>query len=344
MTLENILLSVCEEMATRLDEEQLAALKDILFIKFHGLELQDACTALQTDMEAEECRLIDLFCASKIISGRQKSSMEQYVREIKALRAACGKGLIDISSLDIRWYFGMCRSKRGNSMTTVQSKRRYLNSFYGFLVREGVIPRNPIDKIEAMKVEKRIKQAFSTNDLEKLRVSCGTDYRNRALMEFLLGTGLRVSEVCSLNVRDIDFSRLEFMVIGKGNKQRRCYLNETGVFYLIQYLEWRLKKEHISKDEIQDRPLFAASVAPYNRITKRGIEKALTALGKTAGVDDVHPHRFRRTYASSLAARGCPLQDLRALMGHSNIETTMIYCDVKDDSVGMSFRKYGKEA
>ena len=344
MTLEKLLLSVCEEMATRLDEEQLAYLKDTLFIKFHGKELRENSTALQTTIDAEEQRLMDFFRASKIISGRQASTIEQYTREISALRNACGKSLLDIGSVDIRWYFGMCRTKRGNSMSTVQSKRRYLNSFYAFLVREGFIQQNPVEKIEAMKVEKRLKHAFTARDLEKLRVACGTNYRNRALMEFLLGSGLRVSELCSLDVKDIDFSKLEFTVIGKGNKQRRCYLNETGCFYLIQYLDWRAEREKLSREELLNRPLFAGTTVPYARITKRGIEKALAALGEAAGVENVHPHRFRRTYASSLAARGCPLQDLRVLMGHSNVETTLVYCDVKDDAVSMSYQKYGKEA
>lgn len=344
MTLEKILVSVCEEMAPQLNEDQLASLKDTLFIKFHGRELREDCTALQTSLDAQEQNLIDFFKASKLIGGRQQSTLEMYEREIKALRDACGKNLLEITSMDIRWYFGMCRTKRGNGMATLQSKRRYLNSFYAFLTREGAIRENPVEKIEAMKVEKRLKKAFSAKDLEKLRVACGTNYRNRGLMEFLLGTGLRVSELCSLDVGDIDFGKLEFTVIGKGDKQRRCYLNETGCFYLIQYLDWRMKKEGLTKDELLNRPLFAAAVSPYNRMTKRGIEKILTALGEAAGVDDVHPHRFRRTYASNLAARGCPLQDLKVLMGHSRLDTTMIYCDIKEDNISRSYQQYGKEA
>ena len=89
MTLEKLLLSVCEEMATRLDDEQLAYLKDTLFIKFHGKELREDSTALQTTIDAEEQRLIDFFRASKVISGRQASTIEQYTREISALRNAC---------------------------------------------------------------------------------------------------------------------------------------------------------------------------------------------------------------------------------------------------------------
>lgn len=344
MALENILLSVCEEMATRLNAEQLQCLKDTLFVKFHGLELQQESTALQTTASAEEQNLIDFFKASKVIGGRQTSTVEQYIRELYALRDSCGKPLLDINSVDIRWYFGMCRTKRGNSMNTIQSKRRYLNSFYSFLVREGILQQNPVEKIETIKVEKRLKNAFSARDLEKLRVACGTNYRDRALMEFLLGTGLRVSELCSLNVKDIDFNKLEFLVIGKGNKQRRCYINETGVFYLVQYLDWRTKKENINQNEMMSKPLFAGMRAPYDRLSKRSIEKILATLGEMAGVDGVHPHRFRRTYASNLASRGCPLQDLRILMGHSRLDTTMLYCDIQEDAVSASYQKYGKEA
>lgn len=344
MTLERILLSVCEEMAPQLSECQLASLKDTLFIKFHGMELREQTTALQTTMNAQDQNLIDFFRASKLISGRQKSTIDMYEREIKALRDACGKALTEINSVDLRWYFGMCRTKRGNGMATILSKRRYLNSFYDFLFREGVITRNPLERIEAMKVEKRLKKAFSTDDLERLRVACGENYRNRAIIEFLLSTGVRISECCSLDVKDIDFNKQEFVVVGKGNKQRRCYINDTGSFYLMRYLNQRMVKEKLTQEELKERPLFASVVSPYGRITKRGIEKLLDALGREAKVEDVHPHRFRRTYASAMAARGCPLQDLKALMGHSRVETTMIYCDIKEENINMSYRRYGEPA
>lgn len=344
MTIENLLLSVCEAMTPELTDEQLTSLKDILFMKFRGIEIREECTAVQTAIGAEEERLLDFFRASKMISGRAKSTMDQYLREIRILRDECGKPLTEITSTDLRWYFGMCRAKRGNSMSTVLSKRRYLSSFYDFLYREGIVPQNPLEKLEVMKVEKKIREAFCTEDLEKLRVTCGRDFRARALVEFLLSTGVRVSECCALNVGDIDLYRQEFLVTGKGNKQRRCYINDTGCFYLLRYLTWRMDKEHISREDLLGKPLFASSRAPYKRMTKRGIEKMLTALGNEAGVQNVHPHRFRRTYASTMASRGCPLQDLKTLMGHSKIDTTMIYCDVKEENVSMSYRRYGEIA
>ena len=344
MTIESVILSVCEEMVEDLSPEQMTRLKDVLFMKFHGIQIKEECTSVQTAMDEEEEKLIDYFKASKAISGRQLSTIEQYVHEINFLRQATGKKLTEITSMDLRWYFGICRTQRGNSMTTIQNRRGFLNSFYSFLLKEGVINVNPVERIEPMKAEQRLKKAYSTEELEKLRGACGTNFRNRALMEFLLSTGARVSEVCALNVRDIDLGRLEFSVIGKGNKQRRCYINETGCFYLMRYLDWRMEKEGISKAELMEKPLFVSERAPFERISKRGIQKTLAAMGKEAGVSNVHPHRFRRTYASTLAARGCPIQDLRVLMGHSNVDTTLIYCDIKQENVNLSYRKYGKEA
>lgn len=288
--------------------------------------------------------MLDYFKASKVISGRSTGTIEQYVREIRFLRETCGKSIKDITSMDIRWYFGVCRTKRGNSMTTIQNRRRYLNSFFGFLAREGFTASNPVERIEPMKVGQRLKKAFSTEELERLRGACGANFRDRALMEFLLSTGVRVSELCSLNVRDINIGKLDFCVIGKGDKQRQCYINETGCFYLLRYLDWRMETEGKTKAELMDEPLFAGTRAPYGRLSKRGVEKALAAMGKAARVENVHPHRFRRTYASTLAAHGCPIQDLRVLMGHTNVDTTMIYCDIKQENINLSYRKYGKEA
>lgn len=344
MTVEKIILSVCEEMSVYLNDEQVEQLKNTLFVKFHGIEICEPSTALQTTIDAEEQKLIDYFKVSKAISGRQKSTISQYVRTINSLRMSCGKLLTDINSMDLRWYFGMCKTKYGNAMSTVQSKRLYLNSFYSFLYKEGVINNNPVEKIEPMKVEKRLRKAFNTNELEKLREACGNDFRSRALIEFLLSSGLRVSECCSLNVGDIDLGKQEFTVIGKGNKQRNCYINETGTFYLLRYLNYRMGKEGLTQEELSKKPLFVSSKYPYSRVSKRTIEKILKHLGENSGVENVHPHRFRRTFASILAVRGCPLQDLRVLMGHSNIDTTMHYCDIKDEQINISYKKYGTEA
>lgn len=344
MNIESTVLSICDNMSTSLTPEQMSLLKDTLFVNLHDVSIQNKDTDLIIqDARSEEDKIVEYFYASKLITGRQPSTLQQYMREIKNLKQACGKPLVDITSVDIKWYFGMCRLKRNNSLMTLRNKRNYLNTFYSFLQREGFIKENPVEKVEPIKLDKRLKQAFSVEDLEKMREACTDDLRGRALIEFLLCTGVRVGELCSLDVKDINLNKMEFTVIGKGNKQRICYLNEMGSYHLSKYLEWRLNREKISRIELNERPLFVSLAQPYSRLSKRAIERILTKIGEKAEVPNVHPHRFRRTYASILAVRGCPIQDLKVLMGHSNIDTTTVYCDIKQENINISYRKYNTD-
>ena len=126
---------------------------------------------------------------------------------------------------------------------------------------------------------------------EKLKNACEF-LRDLALSEFLYASGLRVSEVASLDIDNIDFITKEASVIGKGAKERRFYLSEVCAEYLQQYL----------KSRTDNNPaLFVAVKSPYKRLGKEGIEAAVKRIGRKAGVENVHPHRFRRTLATDLA-------------------------------------------
>ena len=300
------------------------------------MEEKNELQATGTDSDTHKVRL---FVASKKVSGRQDNTLAQYVREITNCRNALGKNLADITTMDLRWYFGMLREVNKISMVTLQGRMRYLNSFWTFLQKENLVPDNPVARIESLRIESTIKKAFSAQELEALRLACDRE-RDRALVEFLYSTGLRVSEVCSLNVGDIDLYKQEFLVMGKGRKERTVYINDVACFHLFRYLKWRAQKQGITLEELDEQPLFAAVKRPYGRMTVAGIQYLVKQLGKKAGVGNVHPHRFRRTFATDLLNRGMRIEEVMALMGHTKMETTLIYCSIKQDNVRESYRKY----
>ena len=199
-------------------------------------------------------------------------------------------------------------------------------------------PDNPVRRIGGLKVESVVKKPFAQEELEALRLHCDRS-RDRALVEFLLATGLRVSELCKLDVGDIDFYRMEFYVHGKGGKERLCLLDDVAKFHLKRYLRERQRRERIGEDELRRRPLFVATKAPFKRMTIAGVQYLLKELGRKAAVENVHPHRFRRTFACDMIGRGMPVEQLMVLMGHSKIETTMIYVTVKTSSVREAYRR-----
>lgn len=331
---EKIIEKVVTEMAPHLDQSQLEHLSNVLYVNFHGLEVQEQCTeVVPAGVEGDEAK-IRMFVASKKAVNRQTNTLKQYTREIYNMLAFLGKRIEDITGMDLRYYYGVMREQRGIKMSTMQTRLHYLSSFWDFLTTEELVRGNPVKKVGLLKLEKTIKKPYSAADMEALRTSCST-LRDRALVEFLYSTGVRVSELVALNVGDVEMGRQELIVYGKGSKERKTYLTDSAKFYLRRYLQTRTTEEGIN-----DRPLFVTLDNPHDRLTVAGVQYMLRQLGQRAGVENVHPHRFRRTIATDLLNRGMPIEQVKEFLGHEKLDTTMIYCTVKEDSVRASHKKY----
>lgn len=335
---EEIIQAVKEAMMPDLTDSQMEKLENVLYIQFHGRRVVEECSELAPTGTDGDAAKINMFLGSKKTTGRADGTLQQYSREIYSMLDFLGKRLEDITAMDLRYYYAVMREKRGIQMSTMQTRIHYLSSFWDFLTLENLVPDNPVRRIGSLKVESTVKKPFSQDELEALRLHCDRS-RDRALVEFLLATGLRVSEVCKLDVGDIDFYRMEFYVRGKGGKERLCLLDDIAKFHLKRYLRERMRKERISEDELARRPLFVAAKAPFKRMTIAGVQYLLKELGKKAVVFNVHPHRFRRTFACDMIGRGMPVEQLMVLMGHSKIETTMIYVTVKTSNVREAYRR-----
>ncbi|MFR1834519.1 MAG: tyrosine-type recombinase/integrase [Lachnospiraceae bacterium] len=329
--IERILENVVNTMVPHLTPEQLETLNNVLYINFHGVEVQKQRTELVTSgIDGDEAK-IRMFVASKKAVNRQANTLKQYTREIRNMLAFLGKRLEDITGMDLRYYYGVMREQRGIKMSTMQTRLHYLSSFWDFLTAEELVHNNPVKKVGLLKLEKTIKKPFSAEEMEALRTGCNT-LRDRALVEFLYSTGVRVSELVALNVGDIEMGKQELIVYGKGSKERKTYLTDSAKFYLKRYLDER-------KTEKQE-PLFTTLDYPHNRLTVPGVQHMLRHLGQRSGVDNVHPHRFRRTIATDLLNKGMPIEQVKEFLGHEKLDTTMIYCTVKTESVQASHRKY----
>ena len=331
--IEKILEKVIDAMVPHLDQSQLEHLNNILYVNFHGLEVQEQCTELiPSGMDGDTAK-IKMFVASKKAVNRQDSTLRQYTREIKNMLDFLGKRIEDITGMDLRYYYGVMREQRGIKMSTMQTRLHYLSSFWDFLITEELVHNNPVKKVGVLKLEKVIKKPYSAEELEALRVNC-TELRDRALVEFLYSTGVRVSELISLDVKDIEMGKQELIVYGKGSKERKTYLTDSAKFYLKRYLRTR------EQEGLEDKPLFVTLDKPHGRLTVAGVQHMLRQLGRRAKVDNTHPHRFRRTIATDLLGRGMPIEQVKEFLGHEKLDTTMIYCTVKEESVQASHKKY----
>ena len=327
-----------DAMTPHLDPEQAEKLSNVLYLNFHNVKVEEECYELKpTGLNGNAAKL-DLFIKSKLAVNRQEGTMKQYAREIWKALNFVGKEVADIKTMDLRYYYGYLREIRHLKMSTIQTRLHYLNSFWDFLVTEDLVHNNPVKKIGAIKVEKILRKPFSVDDMEAMRDHC-TRIRDRAIIEFLYSTGVRISEAVALNVGDIDMERLELIVYGKGSKERKTYLTESAKHHLKKYLEERCIKEQITYDKLKDRPLFVSSDKNHRRMTDNGVQDMLRTLGRRAGVEMVHPHRFRRTIATDLLSRGMPIEQVRDFLGHEKLDTTLIYCTVRAEEVKASHRK-----
>lgn len=330
---EKILEKIVNEMAVHLDQGQLEHLSNVLYVNFHGLEVQEQCTELVSSGMDGNAAKVKMFVASKKAVNRQDNTLKQYTREILNMLNFTGKRLEDITGMDLRYYYGVMREQRGIKMSTMQTRLHYLSSFWDFLITEELVHSNPVKKVGLLKLEKTIKKPFSAAELEALRVNC-TELRDRALVEFLYSTGVRVSELVSLNVGDIEMGEQELIVYGKGSKERKTYLTDSAKFYLRRYLRTR------DQTELADKPLFVTLDKPHDRLTVAGVQHTLRQLGKRAKVENTHPHRFRRTIATDLLNRGMPIEQVKEFLGHEKLDTTMIYCSIRQEGVQASHKKY----
>lgn len=278
---EKILEHIINEMAPHLTNNQLEHLSNVLYVNFHGIEVREQCTELTASGMDGDAAKIKMFVASKKAVNRQDSTLKNYAKEICNVLDFLGKRIEDITGMDLRYYYGTMREQRGIKMSTMQTRLHYLSSFWDFLLTEEMVHTNPVKKVGLLKLEKTIKKPFSSAELEALRVSC-TMLRDRALVEFLYSTGVRVSELVSLTVGDIEMGKQELVVYGKGSKERKTYLTDAAKYYLKRYLASRCQDGKTIED-LQKEPLFVTLDMPHNRLTVAGVQLYAAGTGKAGG-------------------------------------------------------------
>lgn len=221
------------------------------------------------------------------------------------------------------------KTERNLKNSTVENMRSYLNAVFSWVANEKLINSNPCANIVPIKIKKEIKKSFSIEELEIIKNFCKNDLKRLALINFLYSTGCRVSEVCSVNIKDLDFNNKQVIVLGKGNKERKVYLTEEACESLQKYLTTR-------KDG--NEALFINS--QKNRIAPGGIRWILHDIENKTGIENIHPHKFRRTLATNLLDNGMAIQDVSKILGHANIGITQQYYYHTDKKVEQEFRKY----
>lgn len=332
-------------------------IKLLLTIAMNDYDIKKAETALTVYEGDINEQIFKKFIAAKIAKGLARRTIEYYTDTIRAFFREVQKPYCDVATDDVRMYLALIIHRDKVTKTTANNHRRNLSSFYGWLQKEGILLKNPMVRIEPLKETKKKKKAYSLLDLEKIRLGCETS-REKALVEFLASTWCRASEVREVKLSDID--GYSVLVHGKGDKYRTVFLNERARLALDIYLNDRKDNNpYLFTSVRKDCDVRSGTFAKMMKHKKQKewyknpdmvgdgpipdismLEDIIRKIGKRAGVENVHPHRFRRTGATLALRQGMPIMTVQKLLGHESIATTQIYLDISDEELGESHRKY----
>ncbi len=235
--------------------------------------------------------------------------------------------IVEISRRSVRDFLGSL-ARYGYERSSISRKTSSLKSFFKFLQREGIVEINPALDIRYPGPRRTLPSFLSKEEMERM---LGQDLssRDRAIIELLYGTGMRASEICSLNVRDLNMFDETVRVKGKGGKERILPLTRKAMVAI---------RDYVSPVRDKDTPLF------LNRFGKRLSQRSLQRIvGKyirmVADVSHSSPHTIRHTFATHLLDKGCDLRTIQELLGHSSISTTQIYTHITPERLKKVYRQ-----
>lgn len=305
---------------------------------------------------ADETQLVmKKWLAAKIAKGCSVNTIRLYRNTVRKILAVINKPYNEITADDIRFYLAMRVQKDKTSKVNANNERRCLSSFYQWLQSEEILLKNPMNKVDNIKVNKKKKHAFNKMELEQIRAACRCA-RETAMIEVLISTWARASEVCQIKISEIEGDSI--VVHGKGDKDRTVYLTPRAQIAVNQYLSERKdsnpylfpksstsghigaftkgRKRKMESCWYQDPKMVSDS----EHMDKSTLEENTRRIGKRAGVQNCHPHRFRRTGATMALRSGMPLLKVSKLLGHEQINTTQIYLDISDEELMQAHQAY----
>ncbi len=246
-------------------------------------------------------------------------------------------GITNTSSIKkehIEAYLKDCYQRLETSKT-VAHKLTTVRNFHQYLEKEEQATQNPTVFIDRPKTTKSLPKCLSIEEVDKLLdipLNTPFDYRNKAMLELMYGSGLRVSELINLTVYDLDFNNATIIIKGKGNKERLVPLGEVAIYYLEQYLTQRpalMKKKRCDA-------LFLN--ARGTAISRQGFFKNLKAILRSKGLNEnISPHTLRHSFATHLLEGGADLRSIQLMLGHSDISTTKIYTHITNDKIKQDY-------
>lgn len=262
--------------------------------------------------------------------GLAANTLESYGRDLRQFSAyikSRNASLGELDRLDILTYLDGIK-KQGKSTATVSRSLASIRSFFKFLSHEGKISTDPAAELDSPKVEKKLPSVLSLQDVEALLYKPDNTtpggIRDRAMFEVLYATGIRVTELVSLTMSDVNLEAGFIKCLGKGNKERIVPLGSVAIKALHTYLTTGRTKL------VRSREVRSLFVNHHGRqLTRQGFWKLLKKYARESGIDaNITPHTLRHSFATHLLENGADLRSVQEMLGHADISTTQIYTHV----------------
>lgn len=320
--MEEKIITIINEMADYLSVAQTKKLQEVLLRVFTDEEVKKH--------EVSNDEYLRLFLDAKTIEGCSVRTIDYYRTTVRHLFHCVDTPVRKMTTDEIRAYLVDYQKINNCGKVTVDNIRRNISSFFSWLEEEDYILKSPMRRIHKIKAKTVVKETISDEAIEKMRDMCG-EMRDLAMIDLLYSTGMRVGELVNLNITDVDFEQRECIVFGKGDKERRVYFDAKTKIHLKEYIESRIDK---------NPALFVTLDAPYDRLKISGVEIRIRNLGRSLGLNKIHPHKFRRTMATRAIDKGMPIEQVQKILGHSQIDTTMQYAIVNQNNVKASHQRF----
>ncbi len=279
-------------------------------------------------MKALVDQFLDYVSFERGLSPNTKTSYEADLKSlVMYLESRKTASFNDVTRKQLLDYM-MAEKDRGVSVNTVARRLVAIKVFFGFLVREGLLARNITEAMDSPKLWKVLPGVMSVKDVDKLLAApCGDDrvsLRDKAILELMYATGMRVSEVADLEVDWLNLEEGYLRCTGKGNKVRVVPFGDAAAAAVRKYL--KDVRPQFLKDKVSRHVFLTYRGTQFSR---KGIWKMIKNYARRAGIAaDVHPHTLRHSFASHLLANGAPLRVIQEMLGHADIATTQIYTHV----------------
>lgn len=289
----------------------------------------------------EDKRLIDEFITSlRVEKGLSDNTIQAYRRDLAKLIICARKLQKALITLDRNDLIEAISDLKDNGSTdaTISRYVSTIRGFYRYLTVEGLLKQDPTAYLESRKTWQTLPKFLTPQEVDSIldQPDTGTDAgkRDRAMLEVLYATGLRVSELINLKLRDIDWEMGALTCFGKGSKERRVPLGRSAVGHLKAYLPIRIG---LLGDQSSDL-LFVDKGG--RRISRHKFWRTIKDYGRQAGVDYVTPHLLRHSFATALLSNGADLRSVQMMLGHSDISTTQIYTHITDEHLKKAYQKF----